>query len=110
MRAESAEASAGGEEVRISVEDKGLGISSQELPHVFDPFFRGKQATSRQIRGTGLGLSLARDAVVAMGRAHQRQECSRRRKHFYNSSAGRGRRRCDHGGARLNHGSQDSDC
>ena len=67
VRAESAEAPAGGQEVRISVEDKGLGISSHELPHVFDPFFRGKQATSRQIRGTGLGLSLARDAVVAMG-------------------------------------------
>ena len=67
VRAESAEAPGGGQEVRISVEDKGLGISSHELPHVFDPFFRGKQATSRQIRGTGLGLSLARDVVVAMG-------------------------------------------
>lgn len=67
IRAESAEAPAGGQEVRISVEDKGLGISPDELSHVFDPFFRGKQATSRQIRGTGLGLSLARDAVVAMG-------------------------------------------
>lgn len=67
VRAEAAEAPRGGREVRISVQDKGLGIRSQDLPHVFDPFFRGEQATVRQIHGTGLGLSLARDAVVAMG-------------------------------------------
>ena len=67
VRAEAAEAPGGGREVRISVADKGLGIRSQDLPHVFDPFFRGEQATVRQIHGTGLGLSLARDAVVAMG-------------------------------------------
>ncbi len=67
VRAEAAEEPGGGREVRISVEDKGLGIRSQDLPHVFDPFFRGEQATVRQIHGAGLGLSLARDAVVAMG-------------------------------------------
>ena len=67
VRAEAAEAPGGGREVRISVEDKGLGIRSQDLPHVFDPFFRGEQATARQIHGTGLGLGLARDAVIAMG-------------------------------------------
>ena len=67
VRAEAAEAPGSGREVRISVRDKGLGIRSQDLPHVFDPFFRGEQATARQIHGTGLGLSLARDAVVAMG-------------------------------------------
>ena len=67
VRAEAAEAPGGGREVRISVQDKGLGIRSQDLPHVFDPFFRGEEATVHQIHGTGLGLSLARDAVVAMG-------------------------------------------
>ena len=49
VRAEAAEAPGGEREVRISVEDKGLGIRSQDLPHVFDPFFRGEQATVRQI-------------------------------------------------------------
>lgn len=67
VRAETGAAPAGGSEVRILVEDKGFGISPAELPHVFDPFFRGKEAASRQIHGTGLGLSLARDAVTAMG-------------------------------------------
>ena len=67
VRVETAEAPGGGREVRISVQDKGLGIRSQDLPHVFDPFFRGEEATVHQIHGTGLGLSLARDAVVAMG-------------------------------------------
>jgi signal transduction histidine kinase len=67
VRAETGESAAGGREVRILVEDKGFGISPAELPRVFDPFFRGKEVTSRQIHGTGLGLSLARDAVTAMG-------------------------------------------
>lgn len=67
VRAETGDSPMGGSEVRISVEDKGFGISPAELTHIFDPFFRGKEATSRQIHGTGLGLSLARDAVTAMG-------------------------------------------
>lgn len=67
IRAERGSSPAGGTEVRISIEDKGIGISPRELLRVFDPFFRGKEATSRQIHGTGLGLSLARDAVTAMG-------------------------------------------
>ncbi len=52
---------------RLIVADNGPGIPAAELKHVFEPFFRGAQARARQIRGSGLGLSLVRQAVIAMG-------------------------------------------
>jgi signal transduction histidine kinase len=54
-------------EVRISVEDRGPGIEPSELPHLFEPFFRGRKASDGQIHGTGLGLSLTREMIEAMG-------------------------------------------
>ena len=67
LRAETGRAADGSPEVRISVEDKGAGIDASELSRIFDPFFRGTSATSRQIHGTGLGLSLVREMLEAMG-------------------------------------------
>lgn len=57
----------GGTEVQVTVEDKGPGISKEEQARIFDPFFRGVSAVAGQIRGTGLGLSLAMDIAEAMG-------------------------------------------
>jgi signal transduction histidine kinase len=56
-----------GSSVLISVADRGLGIEQQDLPYVFDAFYRGKSATEAQIHGTGLGLSLAKSFVQAAG-------------------------------------------
>jgi signal transduction histidine kinase/Tfp pilus assembly protein PilE len=53
--------------VRISVEDRGTGIDPADLPHIFEPFYRGKAALAAQIHGAGLGLSLARDIAEGMG-------------------------------------------
>ena len=64
VRATAAE---GGTRVRISVEDRGAGIDATDLPHIFEPFYRGKAALAAQIHGAGLGLSLARDIAESMG-------------------------------------------
>jgi signal transduction histidine kinase len=56
---------ADGGRVRIVVADRGIGIDRDELPHVFQPFFRGRRAVDAQIRGTGIGLSVVRHVVDA---------------------------------------------
>jgi signal transduction histidine kinase len=51
--------------VRISVEDRGLGIDADDRKHVFEPFYRGREAVSRQIQGSGLGLHLVSRIIEA---------------------------------------------
>jgi signal transduction histidine kinase len=55
------------ERVRITVSDHGPGIPDNELPRIFDPFYRGDEALSKQIHGNGLGLSLVKKIVTAHG-------------------------------------------
>jgi len=54
-------------EVRITISDHGPGIPAEDLPHIFDPFYRGAEAVARQVHGNGLGLSLVRRIIVAHG-------------------------------------------
>jgi signal transduction histidine kinase len=52
--------------VAIGVDDRGKGIDPRELPHLFEPFFRGA-ATADRVRGSGLGLTLVRQIAVNHG-------------------------------------------
>jgi signal transduction histidine kinase len=57
----------GASEVRIKVEDRGAGIAPDELSHIFEPFYRGREVVAAQIHGNGLGLSLVKQIVEAHG-------------------------------------------
>jgi len=51
----------------LVVSDCGSGITAEDLPHVFEPFFRGERSRSRSAGGVGLGLTLAKRIVDAHG-------------------------------------------
>lgn len=52
---------------RLRVIDTGIGIPEEELPQVFTRFFRGDQARTRQIPGSGLGLTIVKGILDAHG-------------------------------------------
>ena len=61
-------------EVTVTIGDNGSGIAARDLPHIFEPFYRGGDAAARQIHGSGLGLSLVKrimDELAADHRAHR---------------------------------------
>ena len=55
----------GGKHIEFMIVNKGKGISSEDLPHIFDRFYRAD--ASRSTSGTGLGLSLAKKIVQMLG-------------------------------------------
>jgi signal transduction histidine kinase len=55
------------ETVRLWVEDSGAGIAPEDLPHVFDRFYRGRRQDASTQVGSGLGLAIVRGIVQAHG-------------------------------------------
>jgi signal transduction histidine kinase len=55
----------GAAEVQITVADHGPGIAPAELPHIFEPFYRGQEVLASSTSGAGLGLSLVERHVRA---------------------------------------------
>lgn len=55
-----------GHTVAIEVRDTGPGIAPDDLPHVFDRFYRGDASRGRESGGAGLGLAIAREFIEAM--------------------------------------------
>jgi len=56
-----------GDRVVLSVSDTGVGIPEEDMPKIFDRFYRVDKARSRAAGGTGLGLSIARDTARLHG-------------------------------------------
>ncbi len=61
------EAQDSGTEVLVTVADTGEGIPPEEISHIFEQFYRGDRARSRNDGGSGLGLSIAQRIVAAHG-------------------------------------------
>jgi signal transduction histidine kinase len=55
------------QKVRISVKDTGIGIPSEDVPHLFQKFYRVDSSDTREIGGTGLGLYLIKKLTEYMG-------------------------------------------
>jgi two-component system, OmpR family, sensor histidine kinase BaeS len=61
------EASSDGKSVKLSVNDNGKGVSEEDLPFIFDRFWRKDKSRSRSSGGTGLGLAIAKQLIEAQG-------------------------------------------
>lgn len=48
------------ESIYITIEDNGMGIKKEEIPHLFDRFFRSENVRNKDIDGSGIGLSIAK--------------------------------------------------
>ena len=68
LRAESE-----GNSVRFSVADQGLGISPNDLPRIFERFYRADKSRSNEQSGTGLGLSIVKHIAQLHGGAVEAQ-------------------------------------
>ncbi|MBC8076484.1 MAG: two-component sensor histidine kinase, partial [Chloroflexales bacterium] len=67
VRPASEQAPGGVAAVVFEVADSGEGIPPDDLPHIFERFYRGEKSRSRSTGGAGLGLAIARGIVEAHG-------------------------------------------
>lgn len=57
----------GEETVSLTVQDTGIGVPAEDVPHLFERFYRVDKARSRESGGTGMGLSIAEEIMTAHG-------------------------------------------
>src|SRR5579871_1102411 len=55
------------DQITVTVSDTGVGIAAEDLPHLFDRFYRARPSGARSVEGSGIGLALVRSLVAAQG-------------------------------------------
>ena len=53
--------------IYVYVKDEGIGISSADIPNIFNKFYRGEKSRNQNIPGSGLGLSISKYIIEAHG-------------------------------------------
>jgi signal transduction histidine kinase len=56
-----------GDEVLVKVQDNGIGIPAEALPHIFEEFYRADNVKAEAVEGTGLGLSIVSQILNTHG-------------------------------------------
>jgi signal transduction histidine kinase len=67
VREVTVDVSASGKKVIVAVKDQGVGIPAEEIDEVFERFYRGGDAHTRAVKGSGLGLTLVKEIAEAHG-------------------------------------------
>ena len=52
--------------IKVIIEDFGVGISEKALPHIFERFYREDEARNREIKSYGLGLSIVKEIIALL--------------------------------------------
>jgi signal transduction histidine kinase len=53
--------------IQVDVHDNGIGIKPEDMPHIFDRFYRGGNVKNGAVPGTGLGLAICKEIVMLHG-------------------------------------------